>query len=305
MIYLRFISRLLIISFALFIDIPLVISSLSQTYDEFHNPIHGYDLNKGPVIYEAYYPDENLKQKKNLFYHEPIIRNSWQNHYNTRQSPTSRVNTRNPAVNLIPLSNLYQSENNHVIDDKYFHGIGSSIQDYNTALEINYNRRVDNARRHSVDNIGQKISNPVDDSELSKNLRDQDRLVAKTYIEYWKLANALAHSDTYNTVPQLFTAQLNPRKQPILDTSTQENIFQPRPQIINYRFSLPIEPRLQTDKLHFPIEIYENDSAGIIINKQSNGLLLNEEPQIESIKVEGKRTHKVRHHHGEKSQQIS
>lgn len=262
-------------------------------------------MNKGPVIYEAYYPDENSKQKKNLFYHEPIIRNSWQIRYNTRQSPTSRVNTRNPAVDLIPLSNLYQSENNHVIDDKYFYGIGNSIQDYNTALEMNYNRRGDNALRHSVDNISQKINNPVDDPELSKNSRDQDRLVAKAYNEYWKLANALAHSDTYNTVPQLFTAQLNARKHPIVDTPTQEDIFQPRPQIINYKFSLPIEPHLQTNKLHFPIEIHENDSAGIIINKQSNELLLNEEPQIESIKVEGKRTHKIRHHHGEKTQQTS
>ncbi|KAK0181398.1 hypothetical protein PV327_003688 [Microctonus hyperodae] len=304
MIHLRFMSKLLIIPFAVFIDFPQVISSLSQTYDEFHNPIDGYDLNNGPVIYEAYYPDENLKQKKSSFYNEPIVRNSRQFHYNTRESPTIRVNTRNSDVDSISLSNLYQSENSHLIDDKYFHAIESSIQDYNTASEMNYNRRVNNALRYLVYNIDKKIRNPVDNPESTKNWGDQDRLVAKSYIEYWKLANDLAHSDKYHTVPQLFTAQLNAHKQPIIDTSTQEDIFQPRPQIINYKFSLPIKPRLQINKLHFPIEIYENESANII-NKQSNGLLLNEKPQIKFIEVEGKPTHKVRHHHGQKSRQIS
>lgn len=69
--------------------------------------------------------------------------------------------------------------------------------------------------------------------------------------------------------------------------SLQENIFEPRPQIIKYLFSAPRENGYGTKKSNFI-----NDDARI------DGVI--KEPEIASIEVSEEPRHKIRHHHGER-----
>ncbi|XP_043475143.1 GATA zinc finger domain-containing protein 14-like [Leptopilina heterotoma] len=139
--------------------------------------------------------------------------------------------------------------------NKNFHGNSISNQ-----YPMNYNSKIANFQHDINEN-----ENPKFDNSNKQNINQ--------YYENENLVNRKKFDDSKSS--QDFSESL------------QENIFEPRPQIIKYLFSTPRENGYGTKKSNFI-----NDDARI------DGVI--KEPEIASIEVSEEPRHKIRHHHGER-----
>ncbi|XP_043793419.1 uncharacterized protein LOC122715353 isoform X2 [Apis laboriosa] len=328
-----------------------------------------YDLEKGPVFYEAYYPDTNEEphssyQEKRYFDRGAVLEKSY-------QIPSERLTY---PENNIQLDNYQNSATNAILqnDDRFSlesntrsldiqeiskiarRAISRDLENWNT-LENFLDRVKDQDsffhRRIIVPEPGYRIEQQIRRIDpLSNSLKQQRGLRRDLYEEIQEEPLALpsriqlderdsirrlttrdlANRDTlkpissiqYNdnkasreqeVIQAIRTSQLNTPllkdanpsdSKSIIDSYPKENIFAPRPQVINYIFSR--KPELITQNKAQNLSQTKNISEFIprnygdnLIQNEVKKTAENKDVKVTSIEISEVPKHKTRHHHGE------
>ncbi|CAL7949912.1 unnamed protein product [Xylocopa violacea] len=328
-----------------------------------------YDLQKGPVFYEAYYPDTNEEprtnyQEKRYFDREPVLEKTY-------QVPSERLAY--PETN-IPADSYRRSDPFLRNDDRFSletnaqpldikelsklarRAISRDLENWNT-LE-NYLDRAKHQdplyRRIVVPETGYRIAEqPARGIEpnLPDPLKQQPNLGRDLYEEIREEPLALSRRlqspvDQRDSIGRLTTRDLAgrdtagsfrtiryenqpPREQemmqavrsslinvpslrdtslldtrPVIDPYPTENIFAPRPQVINYIFSK--KPEVATENKARSVSDARAASESVsrsygdnLIRDETKKSEESKDVKVTSIEVSEVPKHKTRHHHGE------
>ncbi|XP_046753501.1 uncharacterized protein LOC124416448 [Diprion similis] len=299
----------------------------------------GYDLERGPVLYEAYYPEEqeaesqpaNTYQEKRYFDRPIVPEISYQIPSDPYELPYHSEVPSNRDEYYQPNSGHFsaftrtrpqtvQRNNDEQRVEEYFLGghsvngfpvrenLGSSIvKDYSfsesqqSPYYINQDREESPIVEENEMDIEDEVQRivPIDDQFIFG-----ERPVKKVldFTESFRNPN---QNEVFNA--QSVDSELNVRKQ--IQPLPMENIFEPRPQVINYVFSTPKNPNVLKPVLDITPEFEENDwprnyGDNLIqdeIRQADEKELKQQEAKIDSIEVSQVPHHKIRHHHGERS----
>lgn len=328
-----------------------------------------YDLEKGPVFYEAYYPDTNEEprnnyQDKRYFDRGPVLEKSYQIPSERFTYPENNIqldNYQNSAANTILQNDdrLSVESNTRSLDIQEIskiarRAISRDLENWNT-LENFLDRVKDQdsffRRRIIVPETGYRIEQQIRRIDpLSNSLKQQRGLRRDVYEEIQEepltlpnriqlderdsirrlttrdLANrdilkpisSIQYNDNkasreQEMIQAIRTSQLNTPllkdanpsdSKSIIDSYPKENIFAPRPQVINYIFSR--KPELTTQNKVQNLSQTKNISEFMPRNYGDN-LIQNEvkktgenkDVKVTSIEISEVPKHKTRHHHGE------
>ncbi|CAK9813739.1 hypothetical protein ANTQUA_LOCUS7747 [Anthophora quadrimaculata] len=328
-----------------------------------------YDLERGPVFYEAYYPDSNEDsrpnyQEKRYFDQGTILEKTYQlpserlpypesnvqlDSYQTRPDNFLRnddrftLETNTQPLDIKEISNIARRaisrdlENWNTIENyldraKYqdplyrrrivvpeqgyrieqpIRGIGSSLQDP-SKLQRNLRRDLYEEVRGeslSLPNRVQSSENQRDPSAIRRlTARDIDRdsLDAFRSIRYEdQLSRDQEMAQSVRTREMNIAALKNSNPaNTIVDPYPTENIFAPRPQVINYIFSRKPEVTTENKIENVP---EANETSDAVPRNYGDNLIQDEikkseedkDVKVTSIEVSEVPRHKTRHHHGE------
>lgn len=277
-----------------------------------------YNLDKGPVFYEAYYPDyahDAYKEKRNLDRNRKVLETSFQVPFE-RFAYSAEIADR-PASMILDDDKNRQTANIDEISKLVRRAISLDLENWNilegyldrAAIDQNwlmqqrmYSRE---SRENEEDNSSLFQNNRQRSFDLSKQpnlgiLRKLEARDAKQHPNYFEEIDAEGNTMTKKT------SDIQAIDAPSIDvasgSSLPENIFQPRPQIIRYTFFRKPTPRFaqQAEKI-IDTSTPRNYGDNLIrqeITDKNSGIEKNK-VKITSIEVSELPRHKTRHHHGE------
>lgn len=319
-----------------------------------------YDLEKGPVFYEAYYPDTNEEprsnyQQKRYFDQGAVLEKTY-------QVPSERLTY--PANN-IQVDN-YENRANTILqnDDRFFletntqpldvkeisklarRAISRDLENWNTLedyldrakyQDLVFRRRIvvpdglvpnlpdslkeqRDLRRDLYEEIREEplaLPSRIESTEdqrdsirrlAARDLADRDSLGSLKSIRYedqptreQKVIQAVRTSQI--NVP--LTRDTNPSdSRSITNAYPTENIFAPRPQVINYIFSRKPEITTENKVRNLPetketSELMPRNYGDNLIQDEMKKTTEDKDVKVTSIEVSEVPRHKTRHHHGE------
>ncbi|XP_043255705.1 uncharacterized protein LOC122399238 isoform X2 [Colletes gigas] len=313
------------------ITISIGISSVLAWNSDIHR-YESYDLDRGPVFYEAYYPDSNDElrgnyQEKRYFDRGAVLEKSY-------QIPSQRLAYSNNIVQLDNRQNLAGSVPRDARDDRFppraneqpldikeisslaRRAISRDLENWNTLESY-----LDRARRELYEEVREEPS------DLSGRIRSSDdqripnamrRLTARDTAGKNSLGTLESiryqnQSPSKQEIVQVLGAKEanaplmkdaeNPKS--IVDPYPSENIFAPRPQVINYIFSkkpivsLENKDRVVSEAKETAKETMPRNYGDNIIREEMKKTQEDKDVKVASIEISEVPKHKTRHHHGE------
>lgn len=210
--------------------------------------------------------DNQLKQTKNNMENNKMNQETLKNNRDKFLLTSRFQRTAYPSYRMKNVDSNFAPSQNKLPLNVNFNQENSIPNQYPTNNNNNNNFRTENFDFNNRKNQ----NNNFDNSKIS-NIDFYNR-------EYENLPNK-------NQRIENFESSRNFRDFP---KSLDENIFEPRPQIIQYLFSAPRENVFEAKKSNFINDDAQIDSVVI------------KEPGIASIEVSEEPRHKIRHHHGER-----
>ena len=341
------------------ITISIGVSPIFTWNPDIHR-YESYDLEKGPVFYEAYYPDTNEEprsnyQQKRYFDQGAVLEKTY-------QVPSERLTY--PANN-IQVDN-YENRANTILqnDDRFFletntqpldvkeisklarRAISRDLENWNTLedyldrakyQDLVFRRRIvvpdglvpnlpdslkeqRDLRRDLYEEIREEplaLPSRIESTEdqrdsirrlTARDLADRDSLGSLKSIRYedqptreQKVIQAVRTSQI--NVP--LTRDTNPSdSRSITNAYPTENIFAPRPQVINYIFSRKPEITTENKVRNLPetketSELMPRNYGDNLIQDEMKKTTEDKDVKVTSIEVSEVPRHKTRHHHGE------
>lgn len=341
------------------ITISIGVSPIFTWNPDIHR-YESYDLEKGPVFYEAYYPDANEEprsnyQQKRYFDQGAVLEKTY-------QVPSERLTY--PANN-IQVDN-YENRANTILqnDDRFFletntqpldvkeisklarRAISRDLENWNTLedyldrakyQDLVFRRRIvvpdglvpnlpdslkeqRDLRRDLYEEIREEplaLPSRIESTEdqrdsirrlAARDLADRDSLGSLKSIRYedqptreQKVIQAVRTSQI--NVP--LTRDTNPLdSRSITNAYPTENIFAPRPQVINYIFSRKPEITTENRVRNLPetketSELMPRNYGDNLIQDEMKKTTEDKDVKVTSIEVSEVPRHKTRHHHGE------
>ncbi|XP_043255702.1 uncharacterized protein LOC122399238 isoform X1 [Colletes gigas] len=351
------------------ITISIGISSVLAWNSDIHR-YESYDLDRGPVFYEAYYPDSNDElrgnyQEKRYFDRGAVLEKSY-------QIPSQRLAYSNNIVQLDNRQNLAGSVPRDARDDRFppraneqpldikeisslaRRAISRDLENWNTLESY-----LDRARyqdpiyrrqivvpdpRYGIEQSDRGIGPDAfkdgrdfrrelyeevreEPSDLSGRIRSSDdqripnamrRLTARDTAGKNSLGTLESiryqnQSPSKQEIVQVLGAKEanaplmkdaeNPKS--IVDPYPSENIFAPRPQVINYIFSkkpivsLENKDRVVSEAKETAKETMPRNYGDNIIREEMKKTQEDKDVKVASIEISEVPKHKTRHHHGE------
>ncbi|XP_015514055.2 uncharacterized protein LOC107220117 [Neodiprion lecontei] len=298
----------------------------------------GYDLERGPVLYEAYYPEEqevesqpaNTYQEKRYF-DRPIVpeisyqipSDPYELPYRSEVAPNRDEYYQPNSAHFSAFSGTrpqtVQRNNDEQRVEEYFLG-GQSVNGFPVRKNLefpivnDYSFRESQQTRNYINRdreaspIGEQNEMDIED-EVQRIVPIDDEFIfgerpvqkVPDFTESFRNPN---ENEVFNA--QRVDSDLNGREQ--IQPLPMENIFEPRPQIINYVFSTPEKTNVFKPVLDITPEFEDNDwprnyGDNLIqdeIKRADEKELKQQEAKIDSIEVSQVPHHKIRHHHGER-----
>ncbi|KOC64815.1 hypothetical protein WH47_00318 [Habropoda laboriosa] len=275
-----------------------------------------YDLERGPVFYEAYYPDSNEDSRSN--YQEKFYFDRGTVLEKTYQLPSERLPYQE---NNVQLDNYQTRPDNYLQNDDRFtletntqpldikeiskiarRAISRDLENWNTIENYLDRAKYQDPvyrRRVVVPEQGYRLEQPIhgrDSVGGFRPIRYENQLPREQEVVQAVRTNEMNVASLKDTNPA------NSRS--ILDPYPTENIFAPRPQVINYIFSR--KPEVTTENKVQSVSEAKETSETIPRNYGDN-LIQDEikkseedkDVKVTSIEVSEVPRHKTRHHHGE------
>ncbi|KYN11383.1 hypothetical protein ALC57_16460 [Trachymyrmex cornetzi] len=276
--------------------------------------VGSYYLDKGPVFYEAYYPDTRDVHEEKRFDQNTVLETSSQRNYDTtselasfsNEHSTTFDNDKNSqAVNIEEISKLVKRaisrdlENWNTLEgylDRTIHRPQLGIY----SREINKNGEDGSymfpGNRKFVEMDSSKRSSF--EVSLPRKLDVRNAKERPIYFEGVGTSGSTSEMSVSGTQAVDIPSPIDTS-----DSLPPENIFQPRPQIVRYTFfKKPMPPRLdkQNEK---PIDqstprTYGDDLIREEITNDTRDRI-GENVKVTSIEISKQPRHKTRHHHGE------
>ncbi|XP_078034700.1 uncharacterized protein LOC144468823 [Augochlora pura] len=333
------------------ITILIGISSVSAWNPEIHR-YESYDLDRGPVFYEAYYPDSNDEshgnyQEKRYFDREAVLEKTYQVPSQHLSYPERAIRLANPQDQAgdpsqevrLPTETREQPLDIKEISNLARRAISRDLENWNTLenyldrakyQDSPYRRRIlVPESRYGAQEPNQGIGTSSQDTfkdrrDLSRDLYEEVReepfrrvpeamrriaardLTGRDTVENFGSVryqdqdseNVARLRGTRDSVP--LTRDLQDQR--VVDPFPPENIFAPRPQVINYIFSKKPIVSAETgnqigsetkEKMPLPRN-YGDNLIRDEVKKQEE-----KDVKVTSIEVSEVPRHKTRHHHGE------
>ncbi|XP_043507685.1 uncharacterized protein LOC122527500 [Frieseomelitta varia] len=355
------------------ITISIAVSPIF-TWDPDNHRYESYDLEKGPVFYEAYYPDANEEprsnyQKKRYFDQGTILEKTYQVPTEHLAYPENNIqldNYQNRADTGIRNDNRFFFETNaRPLDVKEIsklarRAITRDLENWNTLENyldhVKYQDLV-YRRRYVIPEPGYRVEQPIrgQESNLPDPLNERRDLRRDLYEEVREEPLALpsrvesnggqrdslrrltvrdlTNRDSLGSFRSIRYENQSPRERddviqavrtsqinmpsmrntdpsssdPIVDPYPTENIFAPRPQVINYIFSR--KPEIKENAENKVQSLPETKETGERMPRNYGDNLIRDEMRktteedkdvkVTSIEVSEVPRHKTRHHHGE------
>lgn len=279
-------------------------------------------MERGPVLYEAYYPEEqeievppspSIYQEKRYFDRGVIPERSHQISADPYEIPDNyeseftkiREEYHRPDSGYL---SAFTAARPQTVQNKEY--IFADQPSNDQANENHFrSRKTDLSFPESHSNFYGNDEIDQFDEENRMNYGEDVQRIVPIRDEYVFGEQPAIREPNFNELyrnfrPQNFGADYS-RAKPI-ESMPIENIFEPRPQTLNYVFSTPtkgnvvkpvkIEP--ETDDNDWPRNYGDNLIQEEIV-KADEQALKNEEAKIASIEVSQVPHHKIRHHHGE------
>lgn len=270
-----------------------------------------YNLDKGPVFYEAYYPDyvhNTHTEKRNLDQNQKVLETSFQVPFERFAYSAEMMLDNDKTRQTANIDEIYRLvrraisrdlENWNVLE-KYLSDRATVDQNLLMQQRMIYPRENDedednnkspfqNNRQRFFDQSGQPSLG------ILQKLEARD---AKRPPNYFKERSIMMKKMSDN---QAADAQLS------IDvasgsSSLPENIFQPRPQIIRYTFFRKSIPRFAQEAEKVIDTLTPKNYGNNLIRQEitdKNSRVKKNNVKITSIEVSELPRHKIRHHHGE------
>ncbi|XP_012267343.2 uncharacterized protein LOC105692610 [Athalia rosae] len=293
----------------------------------------GYDLERGPVLYEAYYPEEQQESDREppKMYQEKRYFDRTGEPERSYQIPSDPYEIPYPEPELSQVREEYVQPDSaylapftasrpQTVQNRVY---GGQNKDFVFSAEQlskdNWKSTIPNDYSFSNDGKIQEIERPLPFlDEKSSNFGDVQRIVPidnefifgeepikKFEPDFKESFRNMNEQNTFET--RNFGGEYS--QQTPFTPGQMENIFQPRPQIIKYVFSSPtktnnfksvgIETEPAEEENDWPKNYGDNLIQGEI-RKADEQELKKEEAKIASIEVSEVPHHKIRHHHGER-----
>lgn len=270
-----------------------------------------YDLEKGPVFYEAYYPEDEPRthyQEKRYFDREPVLEKTYQlssehaaNNYQERPDAAfENVHRFSPQpLDIKEISKLARRaisrdlENWNTLED-YLDRAKYQEPLYPSRIEAN-SRNAYEERRETEEPLA-----------LAARLRStrEERFVESDVNR--NRFEPVPYENREQVIQAMRTSPMNTLKSPVppssLNSYPTENIFAPRPQVINYIFSKrPAENKedLVPSETKETRESMPRNYGDNLIRDEMKKKEENKDANIASIEVSEVPRHKTRHHHGD------
>ena len=324
-----------------------------------------YDLEKGPVFYEAYYPDANEEprsnyQEKRYFDQGTILEKTYQVPSEHLAYPENNIQLDNYRADTVRNDNRFFFETNaRPLDVKEIsklarRAITRDLENWNTLENyLDHAKYQDLAyrRRYVIPEPGYRIEQPIRGPEpnLPDPLNEQRDLRRDLYEEVREEPLALpsrvessggqrrltvrdlTNRDALGSFRSIRYEDQSPREQDVIqavrtsqinapsmrntdpsnsgsivDPYPTENIFAPRPQVINYIFSR--KPEIKENAENKVQSLPETKETGErtprnygdnLIQDEMKKTTENKDVKVTSIEVSEVPRHKTRHHHGE------
>ncbi|XP_029173534.1 uncharacterized protein LOC114942364, partial [Nylanderia fulva] len=283
------------------IDVSSVIVAATIAGDSKTSRYDSYNLDKGPVFYEAYYPDyvhDTHIEKRNLDENQKVLETSFQVPferfaYSAEMMLEDNKNHRQTAsideISRLVRRAISRDLENWNILEKY-------LSDQNWLMQPRvYPKEEDNNNRSPFQNNRQRSF----DQSGHPNLGILQKLVARDANKQhpnFEEGNTMMKkmmSDNRDVQLSIDVASGLP--------SLPENIFQPRPQIIRYTFFRKPIPQFaqQAEKIIDTYPTPRNYGDNLIRQENKKSRVEKNNVKITSIEVSELPRHKTRHHHGE------
>ncbi|XP_070151171.1 uncharacterized protein [Polyergus mexicanus] len=273
-----------------------------------------YNLDKGPVFYEAYYPDyahDAYQEKRNLDQNRKVLETSFQVPFERfaysaeiADRPVSVIFDNNKNVNIDEISKLVRRaisrdlENWNILE-RYLDRV--SIDQNLPMKQTVYSRK---SRENKKDDSYPFQDNRRQSFDLSRqpNLEILQKLETRDVKQRPSYFEEIDAEETMTKKISDMEAANAPSIDIASDSLLSENIFQPRPQIIRYTFFKKPTSRLdqQAEKIidnSTPRNYGDNLIRQEIAEKDSQ--VEGNNVKVTSIEVSELPRHKTRHHHGE------
>ncbi|XP_003707431.2 uncharacterized protein LOC100878649 [Megachile rotundata] len=332
------------------IVITISIAPLIAAWNSDIHRYESYNLERGPVIYEAYYPDNNEESRnvpeKRYFDREAVLEKTYQlpsqrlvyseSPIGFNGYPNERVLVQDTRDDLIPQA---KSLDIREISSLARRAISRDLENWNTLEQYLDRVNYQDPYRRDIDpnyRIKQSIRGiePKDSLKQNRDLRrelyeeireeplqvpirledqrDSMRMLRVRDLTGRDPLSTFGSVPYQNQSPEPVAKAEEPMSVPIpkqigvqepkSDPYPTENIFAPRPQVINYIFSrkpeVPEESKTQSVPETKDTELPRNYGDNLIrdeIKKTEE----NKDVKVTSIEVSEVPRHKTRHHHGE------
>ncbi|XP_072757088.1 uncharacterized protein [Anoplolepis gracilipes] len=303
---------------AILITISLDISSVAAAtiaQDPKISRYDSYNLDKGPVFYEAYYPDyphDTYQEKRNLDRDRKVLETSF-------QVPFERLAYSEIADRPVIFDDdkTLQTANIEEISKLVRRAISRDLENWNileryldrVSIDQNWPMQQKGLSRESRENK-EDNSYPFQDNrrqffDLSRqsNLEILRKLEARDARQ--RFPNYFEEIDADGNAMTKKMSDIQPDDAPSINVASgsllTENIFQPRPQIIRYTFFKKPTARLEQQ----PEKVIDNSTPrnyGDNLIRQEiadKNNVKESNVKVTSIEVSEFPRHKTRHHHGE------
>ncbi|EZA50869.1 hypothetical protein X777_10894 [Ooceraea biroi] len=298
-----------------------------------------YNLDKGPVIYKAYYPDTRKShQEKPYFDQNTVLETSFQmpsdqSAYSTETADRPIWNNESSVVanderrilskeqwkvmktrhienvNIKEISKLVRRAISRDLEnwnalERYLGRTSNQAQPISQS-EMYFKKSHENEKNYNYPfEINQRTFNPSQQlrSKVLQKLETRDvEQLQPTYLEE---VDASEIKDTMKDEAIVNGMQAaDASSVNVISDSSMENIFQPRPQLIRYMFFRKLTPQRneQIEKVtdELTLRNYGDDRIHEAITNDSRNKQVKENVKITSIEVSKLPRHKIRHHHDE------
>lgn len=277
-----------------------------------HDRYDSYNLDKGPVFYEAYYPDAHdaYQEKRNLDQNRKVLETSFQVPFERfaysaeiADRPVSIIFDNNKNVNIEEISKLVRRAISRDLEN------WNILESYLDGVSIDQNLPMQQTvysgenRENKEDNSYSFQDRRAFDLSRQPNLEILRKLETRNVKQR---PNYFEEIDAEGNTMMRKISDMETADAPSIDVASgsllPENIFQPRPQIIRYTFFKKPTSRLdqQAEKVidnSTPRNYGDNLIRQEIAEKNSRAEGNN--VKVTSIEVSELPRHKTRHHHGE------
>ncbi|KAL6438121.1 hypothetical protein ACFW04_004389 [Cataglyphis niger] len=308
----RYVSLAAILILCLVVSSIVVTAAATIARDPKISRYDSYNLDKGPVFYEAYYPDAHdaYQEKHNLDENRKVLETSFQVPFE-RFAYSAEIADRpvsvifdNKNVNIEEISKLVRRaisrdlENWNILESYLDH---VSIDQNLPMQQIVYSRE---SRENKEDN-----SYPFQDRQRAFDLSRQPNFEILRKLETRDVKQHPNYFEEIDAEGNTMTKKINDMEAadaPSIDVASgsllPENIFQPRPQIIRYTFfKKPTSHLDQQIKKIIDNSTPRNYGDNLIRQEiaEKNSRVEGNNVKVTSIEVSELPRHKTRHHHGE------